>query len=207
MFVSHMSQQIVLIHGGEVFDTYEAYLADLRVKKISLERFSQQGWKMGLQERLGEEFEVIAPPMPNKQNAKYLEWEIWFEKLFPFLRNGVILIGHSLGGLFLARFLSQQTFPVKIRATILIGAPCHTPEEHPQADFMLPESLDIFSAQAGEVILMHSTDDPVVSYANAQAYRQCVPSARLETFENRGHFNDEVFPELEDMVRDISSKT
>ncbi|NQV90581.1 alpha/beta hydrolase [Candidatus Uhrbacteria bacterium] len=202
-----MKQQIILVHGGNAFDTYEEYLLNLRAKEFYPESLMAQGWKDTFQEKLGSGFEVLAPQMPNKQNAKYLEWEIWFEKLFPFLQNDVILIGHSLGGIFLARFLSEQSFPVRIRATVLIGAPCNTPSEHPLADFILHEHLDIFSAQAGEIVLFHSTDDTIVPYSNARTYRALAPSARLETFENRGHFNEERFPELEALVRDISSKS
>lgn len=61
--------------------------------------------------------------MPNGNNAQYIEWKIWFERLLPFLNDGVILIGHSLGGIFLAKYLSENNFSIKVRAAILIAAP------------------------------------------------------------------------------------
>jgi hypothetical protein len=30
--------------------------------------------------------------MPNKANAKYKAWKIWFEKLFPYLNNNKIIL-------------------------------------------------------------------------------------------------------------------
>ena len=104
-----MKKQVVVIHGADTFDTYEDSLKFLRNFEIdSLEYFKGKNWKTSLQERLGDEFEVISPRMPNTLNAKYLEWKIWFEKLVPLLNEEVILIGHSLGGTFLAKYLAEN---------------------------------------------------------------------------------------------------
>ena len=62
------------------------------------------------------------PSMPNKQNAAYDEWSIWFEKYFAYLKDDVILIGWSLGGMFLAKYLSDKPFPVKIKSLFLLAA-------------------------------------------------------------------------------------
>ncbi len=60
--------------------------------------------------------------MPNKTNAQFEEWKIWFEKFIPFLNDGVILVGHSLGGVFLAKYLSENKFPKKIGGVFLVSA-------------------------------------------------------------------------------------
>ncbi|MDD4830994.1 MAG: hypothetical protein PHR31_02545, partial [Candidatus Pacebacteria bacterium] len=99
-----MKKQIVAIHGGETFDTYEEYLSFLKNLEIDFERIKskEKSWKKNLGKKLGNDFEVILPEMPNALNAKYIEWEIMFGKLIPFLEEEIILIGHSLGGIFLA---------------------------------------------------------------------------------------------------------
>ena len=61
--------------------------------------------------------------MPLQENAKYNDWKIFFERYIPFLRNNVILIGASLGGIFLAKYLSENKFPKKILSTYLICPP------------------------------------------------------------------------------------
>ncbi|NOZ43581.1 MAG: hypothetical protein GXP45_00120 [bacterium] len=64
--------------------------------------------------------------MPNKQRADYHARKIWFEKLFPYINSSkeskLILIGHSLGAIFLAKYLSENTFPKTIDQLHLISS-------------------------------------------------------------------------------------
>jgi len=79
-----MKTQIIVIRGGDTFETYEEYLSFLKDFQIDLDYINKKGWKRSLQEKLGDDFEVISPRMPNSGNAKYLEWKIWIEKFSPF---------------------------------------------------------------------------------------------------------------------------
>src|SRR3990167_84565 len=154
-----MKKQVVVIHGGDTFETYEKYLDFLCNYEIdSLDYFKHKGWKSILQEKLGDDFEVIRPQMPNKINAKYLEWRIWFEKLVPLLNPEVILIGHSLGGIFLAKYLSENNFPKKIRGVFLVGAGS-------EGDFVAPKSFKQLEKQGGKIFLYHSKDDRIVPFS------------------------------------------
>src|SRR4026208_1089333 len=102
-----MKKQVVVIHGGDAFETHSEYIAFLKEYVVdSLKFFTDTRWKARLQTDLEEEYEVISPKMPNAFNARYEEWKIWFEKLIPLLDNEVILVGHSLGGIFIAKYLS-----------------------------------------------------------------------------------------------------
>ncbi|KKR31753.1 MAG: hypothetical protein UT65_C0018G0007 [Parcubacteria group bacterium GW2011_GWF2_39_8b] len=197
-----MKKQVVVIHGGDTFETYEKYLDFLCNYEIdSLDYFKHKGWKSILQEKLGDDFEVIRPQMPNKINAKYLEWRIWFEKLVPLLNPEVILVGHSMGGIFLAKYLSENNFPKKILGTFLVSAPYDAETfEYTLVDFVLPADLKKFEEQGGKIYLYHSTDDDVVPFDNLEKYKKQLPSATARVFEDRGHFNQEDFPEL---VQDI----
>ena len=199
-----MKQQIVVIHGGHAFDTYEEYLANLKDKEVTLERLSFRDWKKNLPEVLGSEYEVLAPQMPNAQNARYEEWKIWFEKFIPFLRDEIIFVGHSLGGIFLVKYLSENKFPKKIKATFLVAAPFNTTEEHPRADFIISKDLSLFVKQGGEIFIYHSKDDKVVPYSNVSSYERALPSAHAKTFQDRGHFNLEEFPEIVEDIRNLS---
>lgn len=143
--------------------------------------------------------------MPNKQNAKYEEWKIWFEKIIPFLEDGAILIGHSLGGVFLARYLSESVFPKKIAATMLVAAPYFEGRLRDGTrgeDFVAPDSLESFARQGGEIFLYHSEDDPVVPFSELAKYQAALPSATARVFKDRKHFNQPDFPEL---VADIQN--
>lgn len=196
-----MKRQVFVIHGGNAFEKCEEYLERLKTKDISLEKLRSRGWKMQLGEKLGDDFDVLNPQMPNQQNARYLEWKIWFERLVPLMATEVILVGHSLGGLFLAKYLSENKLPHRILGVFLVAAPYNTPTQHPKVDFIITEKLDLFAKQAGKIFLYHSTDDTIVPYSNALEYQKALPSATLRTFDDRVHFNGEDFPELEEDIR------
>lgn len=196
-----MHQQILVIHGGDAFDSYGEYLENLRSKTAYLERMKVGGWKTWLQKSLGDGFDVYSPTMPNAANAKYAEWKIWFEKIVPQLNDDVILVGHSLGGIFLAKYLSEERITKRIRATFLVAAPFNTPNDHPLADFILSDALDGLRQQGGEIFLYHSTDDVVVPYSNVESYAKGLPEAVLRSFSDRGHFNDDRFSEIENDIK------
>jgi predicted alpha/beta-fold hydrolase len=114
--------QIFIIHGGMTFKNKKDYIDWLKNRSISVEK--KQRWSVEyLDRKLGKEFDIIRPRMPLQDDAKYADWKIFFERHFPYFRNNIILIGSSLGGIFLAKYLSENKFPKKIRATFMICAP------------------------------------------------------------------------------------
>lgn len=199
-----MPKQIVVIHGGDTFETYEAYLTFLRDFEINIERYktSKSDWKPWLRERLGSGYEVILPTMPNKTNAQFDEWKLWFEKLIPFLNDGVILVGHSLGGAFLAKYLSLYTFPKKIHGVFLVSAVYDTDTEgYSIASFSLPQALAL---QTDTVFLYHSEDDPVVPISALESYKKALPSATVRIFTDKKHINQTEFPELAEDILSVA---
>lgn len=199
-----MKQQVVVIHGGDTFASYRDYIAHLKTAPINLERDAVKRWKANLPEDLGDAYEVIALTMPNKQNAKYKEWKIWFTRHLPLLRDGVIFVGHSLGGIFLAKYLSENVCPVKVRATFIVAAPHGSTDKEPLGDFVISHPLSTLAKQGGALYLYHSEDDPTVSFSTLAVYQEALPEATVRTFADRGHFRDQHLPEL---VADITACT
>lgn len=200
-----MKKQIIVINGGDTFDTHEQYLSFLKNHKIDLERYksSKSTWKKTLEENLGKDFEVILPEMPSSWNAKYEEWKIWFEKFIPFLESSVVLIGHSLGGTFLVKYLSENVFPKKIEATFLIapGFYDETSREH-LADFLFPDDLSKLEKQTEKLFIYQSEDDPIVPFSDLEKFKDAFKTSIIKVFDDRGHLNQDEFPEL---VEDIKS--
>ncbi len=201
-----MKQQVVLIHGGNTFESYEEYISCLKNKKIDLECLRpHKEWKNGLPDDLGGDFDVLAPRMPNGSNARYGEWKIWFERILELTDDGAILIGHSLGGIFLAKYFSENKVNKKIKAAILIGAPFDDDNmDEKLASFSLEKSLDEFARQAPEIYLFHSQDDPVVPFLQLEKYKKALPTAKPMIFQDSGHFNLEIFPEIAALIKNIS---
>jgi len=200
-----MKQQVVVIHGGTTFDTYEDYISYLKNKEISLDKLRlRKSWKNDLPGKLGDNFDVLLPRMPNGTNARYEEWKIWFERIIPFFNKGVILIGHSLGGMFLAKYLSENTFPKIIKAVLLIAAPFDDADsEESLANFKLPSSLERFAQQVKIIYLIQSKDDPVVPFEQLKKYKQALPNAKTMIFSNREHFGQETFPEMVQLIKKL----
>jgi predicted alpha/beta hydrolase family esterase len=209
-----MKQQIVIIHGGSAYDTYEEFLKDLKEWKLDVDELrstKQEGWKDSLVKELGSGFDVLYPEMPNWSNAHYPEWKIWFEKIIPFLNDQpVILIGHSLGAIFLAQYLAENIFPKKIKgvpaikALFLISGP-YKPVgvKDSLGDFITPADLSKIQTQCDSVFIYHSKDDPIVDFENAEKYAAALPKAKLVVFKDKKHFNQSEFPELVAQIRDL----
>lgn len=201
-------KQVFFIHGGtSAFDTYEQFIDYLKGMKVDLANANKRAWPQLLQESLGPDYEVFWLRMPNRENAKYEEWRIWFSKYVPLIQNGAVLIGHSLGAIFLAKYLATEDVPVTIAGTFLVAAP-HTSGgsgeySRDMGQFTPPDNLEKFAQQGGAIFLYHSKDDPVVSFAELAKYQAALPSATVRIFEDRGHFyGQESFPEL---VADIKA--
>jgi len=203
-----MKRQVIYIHGGEAFSRYEAFLENLRSRPVRnlpwLERSSI--WVDSLRVDLGDEFEVFMPSMPNKQNARYLEWKIWFERHFEYLRDGVQLVGWSQGGYFLARYLSEEVPPFKISHLVLIAAP-FGPDDfggEDGGDFAFNQDLlPNLAIKANKITLFHSKDDPVVPFSHAERYAAALPTCQLVASQDKGHFVVERFPELLEVLRSV----
>ena len=190
-----MKRQVFVIHGGECFETQEAFLSTIKTWTMTLADLTKQGWSKTLGQALPD-FDVYRPQMPNSLNARYDAWKIWFEKFVPEMRDDVVLIGHSLGGIFLAKFLAENDLGKRISSLHLVATPFDPHASGYLADFVLPESLQKVSAQVSAICIYASTDDTVVPFSDAESYAKVWPSAKLVQFSDRGHFNQETFPEL-----------
>lgn len=197
-----MLKQILVIHGGTTFDTYEEYLAYLKASELSLDKILRKDWKDGLRTKLPD-WQVIYPKMPNPKNARYPEWAIWLEKIIPLLNDEVILVGHSLGAIFLAKYLSENNFPKKINQLHLVAGPYDTEVcKDSLADFALTGPVGKLATYSDKIFLYQSEDDTAVPYADVKKYQRDLPGAKLISFKDRGHFMQEDFPQL---VQNISS--
>ncbi|OGF31936.1 hypothetical protein A2533_00670 [Candidatus Falkowbacteria bacterium RIFOXYD2_FULL_35_9] len=193
-----MKPQILLIHGGTTFKTRKAYLDFLKNLKVSTE--PRIRWRDGyLDKELGNKFEIIRPTMPLKENAQYEDWKIYFERYFPHIKSNVILIGTSLGGTFLAKYLSENKFPKKIKSVYLIAPPFDNtlPGEDLVNGFKLKSDLSMINTNCKHVELFFSSSDEVVPLTHAKKYRKKLPNSEIIILDNiKGHFQVSKFPEL-----------
>lgn len=202
-------QQILTIHGGTTFANYNDYLDHLKTATLHPERMTfQPKWRDLLQQNLGSEYTVLHTSMPNKTNAKYEEWKLYFDKIAQqVLQDDCILIGHSLGAIFLAKYLSENEIPVKPKATILVAAPYSDESTEDLTDFKLPENLpELFTKQAGKLTLFFGHNDPVINPVEIEKYRQALPEAEIIVTDAPDHFVRVEFPEILEVIKTHKEK-
>ncbi len=195
--------QIIHIHGGTVFETREKYYRYLENDTYNPYE-TRISWRDWLKSELPE-CDVFLPGMPASDDADYIAWKIWFEKLFPYLGDErIILIGHSLGTIFLVKYLSENTFPKPVTVLHLVGSVFDGEDIEVEdiGNFALqPEKLKNVVEQVKNIQLWHSSDDDCCPWKNVEKYMKYFPDAQLHKFENKGHFIDSTFPELFEQIK------
>lgn len=195
--------QILLIHGGMTFKNKKDYLNYLQNRSISIEK--KVSWHGDyLDEKLGNKFEIIRPRMPLQDNAKYNEWKIYFERHFPYLRNNIILIGNSLGSIFLAKYLSENTFPNKILSTYLVCPPFDNTIEGEDlvGGFELCEDISLIEENSPNTTLMFSKNDETIPVSHARKYQRKLKNSKVIMYKDKnGHFRISEFPEIVEMIK------
>lgn len=193
-----------MVHGGMTFKNKKDYLFYLKNRKISVEK--KVRWAEDyLDKELGKKFEIIRPHMPLQDDAKYEEWKVNFERYVPYLRNNVILIGRSLGGIFLAKYLSENRFPKKILSVYLVCPPFDNTlsEEDLVGGFKLKSDLSLIEKNTKNLNLLFSKDDDVVPVAHAEKYRNKLKKAKIVIYKSKNrHFNISRFPEIVKMIKE-----
>lgn len=204
-------KQILLLHGGGSFENKEKFAQYLQT--LDLDYKKTKSWKDWLVWTLEENFEFIYPRFPNSNFADYEIWKLWLEKHLPLLRDGVIVIAHSLGTIFIMKYLLEnsneeflQKFP-KIKELHLI-APIVANDFQPEND---PENTGTFTfdfsrvkdlqKNSEKIFMWHSTDDDTCSIKNSQYLKNEIPNSTLHTFSDKGHFIQSTFWELFDHLR------
>ena len=193
-----------MIHGGNTFKTRKDYLDFLKNLKIKLDK--PKKWQDEyLNKKLGKDFEIIRPEMPMKLNAKYEDWKIYFEHHLPLLGKDYILIGNSLGGIFLAKYLSENKLKNKPRAVFLICPPFDgsLSNEDLVGGFNLGKDLSLIEKNSKKIHVMFSEDDDVVPIEHADKYKNKLLNSEFHIYKNKnGHFKVSEFPEIIKLIKD-----
>jgi len=197
--------QILYIHGGGFFKTQEEYIKYLKTREINIEE--KEKWSGSyLDEKLSKKFKIIKPKMPCKENAKYEEWKIQFERYLEKMDQDLVLIGTSLGGIFLAKYLSENTLDKNIISAYLIALPFDAKSVNKKeicGGFELKENLEKIEKNCKKVVFMFSKNDKVVNISAITGYQKTLKNSEFMEFEDKnGHFQISEFPEIIEMLKE-----
>lgn len=156
-----------------------------------------------LQSALGDEYNVVCPIMPNPEDPSYGPWREELQEQLEALKGEVLLIGHSLGGSVLLKYLSEHQPPNSISGLFLVASPFWGKDEDWQADeFDLREDFAVRLAYIPNIFFYHSRDDEVVPVQHLRLYAASVPHATVRELDRFGHaFIDR----CHQLIDDISS--
>lgn len=131
-----------------------------------------------LQQELGEHYTVIFPRMPNEGNPDYEHWKQQIVRELMQLGTPSILVGHSIGGYMLLKYLAEQPLKTKVAAICIIAAPFPDGDENWHFDgFNLPKNFGTRLPKDAKIFLYHSKDDETVPFAHMSLYAHNIPGA------------------------------
>lgn len=141
---------------------------------------------------------AIEPPMP--WQPRYNLWKNEFEKFD--ITHESILVGHSCGGGFLVRWLSENK-DIKVGRVVLV-APWLNPDNNPAsdtADFFEFEIDPNLAERTTSITVFNSDNDHDSIQKSVQIILSKIKDTRYREFHNYGHFCIEdmktvEFPEL-----------
>lgn len=136
------------------------------------------------------------PELPRPFEPVYAAWREVFEQFK--VDEETILVGHSCGGGFLVRWLSEQQ--IKVGKVVLVAPWIDLEKELTTGFFDFNIDPSLVEKTAG-LTIFGSDDDNTRIQENVQAIRDQLPSAQYQEFHQYGHFTlsgmkTEKFPEL-----------
>lgn len=165
----------------------------------SFGRTSQDNWYQSVAASLTDIFNVETPDLPNPELGKIGDWLPAFESLHP--DEETVLVGHSLSGALVLRYLEQVSHPV--HASYLVAATLNDlarNDLHETGFFERDFDWEQIRRNCAHFVVLASTDDPTVPHWQAEYLAKQLP-AKLITYHDKGHFKDETFPELTELLR------
>jgi serine hydrolase len=150
-----------------------------------------------LKKELGSGFSILAPKMPKPQAPDYGLWKAMLKKILSGLKGDVILIGHSLGGSVLLKYLSEEKVKIRIPALFLAATPFWGEKGWEYDVFRLQDGFAKKLPAIPFIFLYHSRKDEVVEFRHLKRYADELPKALLRPIAGSEHvFDEKGLPEL-----------
>ena len=141
-----------------------------------------------LQNSLGSAYVVRYPKMGNEESPGYADWKAQIAAELATLYDEVILVGHSVGGSVLVKYLSEGRVEKPIAGLFLIATPFWGADEFWKWDeARLPQDAATKLASIPRIFLYHSRDDEIVPFAHLGLNAAKLPQATIREVDGHGH--------------------
>ena len=143
---------------------------------------------------------IIHPIMPSPDAPSYQAWSTKLRQEFQQVHGEIALVGHSLGGSVLLKFLSEEKIPNRISGIFLVSAPFWGSKNWNMEEFVLKKEFAKYLPPVEVIQIYHSEDDPHVPLDHAKMYQKALPGSELNVIAGNDHAFQEGLPEL---VKDL----
>jgi predicted alpha/beta hydrolase family esterase len=129
-----------------------------------------------------------------------------FEKIFSYLKDEVIFVGHSLGWTFLAKYFNEEKTDKlleKIQKIILVAPAFKDSNNEVLWTFNFDKNLENLKKIQEKLVIFGSKDDFVIPFDDIEDFQKRLKNAEFKIFENKGHFLQEDFRELVEYLKNI----
>lgn len=140
------------------------------------------------------------PEIPDAYDPDYKKWKKELEKFE--INSETVLIGHSCGGGFMVRWLTENKLNIN---KLILVAPWLDPKREKTTDFFDFQIDSNVQERVGELYVFVSLDDEQDILDSVEIIKKAFPGATLHKFTNKGHFTSEEmptnqFPELLEVI-------
>lgn len=143
--------------------------------------------------------------MAKESDPDYQRWKPQIRKELAAVRGQVLLVGHSLGGSFLLKYLSEENVETPVAGLFLIAAPYWGGDGWRYEGYKavaLPEDLASKLPKRAPIFFYHSRDDEVAPSTHLALYKEKLPQATIRALDGRGH---QLGNDLAEVATDIKS--
>ena len=157
-----------------------------------------------LRDALGDGYAVLAPRMPEAAtDPRYGAWAGRIEQELAGMGARPILVGHSLGGSVLLRWLAAGGYDRPVGGLFLVATPDWGPGGWDYAQFAVPEGFAATLPPIDRIVLYHARDDPEVPFTHLGWYAERLPQALVRELDEGGHSFVGGLPQLAEDVRAV----
>jgi len=156
-----------------------------------------------LETELSSDYHIQYPVINNPEVPTYQTWKKLFSFKLKEYTEPLILVGHSLGGSVLLKYLSEEKVDISIVGLFLISIPHWGKKDWEVEEFVLPENFETKLRHISNVFLYHSKNDEIVPFEHLSFYKNAFPNATVRELEGKDHAFARGLPVL---VADIKSQ-
>ncbi len=143
--------------------------------------------------------------MPDPDHPRYLAWRDQIEQEIGKLDTDALLIGHSLGGSMLLKYLAEGTYQKPIAGLFLVAVPDFGKQDL-ELEYAVPEDFASRLPPIQQLFLYHSRSDEDVPFSSLLRYQAQLPQAIVRVLDGKYHSFTEGLPLLAQDIKRLEPR-